>query len=104
MYLQLPLGGGALDSGYLIYSEEDKTSHLSLEINKMAFGRNTLVSSTWMTEGSAVSPGVDSSPPSTNTLESTEAIVCPDLIVGAGPMFWNMYHLWSKKSLGGKRA
>ena len=58
----------------------------------MALGKNALVSSTWMTEGSAVSPGVDDSPPSTNTLEPTEAIVCPDLIVGAGPMFWNMNH------------
>jgi len=39
--------------------------------------------------------GPNPSPPRTNTLVPDDAIACPDLPLGDGPMFWKVYHRWS---------
>ena len=31
-------------------------------------------------------------PPSTKTREPIDAMACPERAVGAGPIFWNIYH------------
>lgn len=48
-----------------------------------------------MTLASSDLAGVNDSPPKTSTLVPIEAIACPDRPLGDGPMFWNIYHLWS---------
>ena len=42
---------------------------------------------------SSFGPETDDSPPRTNTRVPTAAMRWPDLTEGAGPIFWNMYHL-----------
>jgi hypothetical protein len=37
------------------------------------------------------------SPPRTKTRVPDDAMAWPDLPLGAGPIFWNMYHRWSIK-------
>jgi len=51
----------------------------------------------WIREGSSLPAAEDAfaSPPTTNTLPWAATIAWPDLGVGAGPIFWNMYHRWS---------
>ena len=40
-------------------------------------------------------------PPKTKTLEPIDAIACPERAFGVGPIFWNMYHRWSKHNVNG---
>ena len=58
----------------------------------------SLVSRTWIMEGSSGFEGFRDSPPnppSTNTRDPIDAIACPEREEGAGPIFWNIYHRWS---------
>ena len=63
-----------------------------------------LVSNTCTIDGSSGLVGFINSaprPPSTKTRGPMDAMACPERGLGAGPIFWNMYHLWSKPQSGG---
>jgi hypothetical protein len=67
-------------------------------VTAMQKNNHALVSRTWIIPWSSPLVGVKDSPPRTKTLPPMEAMACPERPLGAGPMFWNMYHRWSVRN------